>query len=81
MLHKEKAKQCKTLLSKQGMLSQDGGDGKNSSRRNLLQRRAVVYFIFADCGEWEKRRRMRGKDEGPAEERKENKRGKGSLFF
>ena len=64
---------------KQGMLSQDGGMGRTTAEGTFLQRSTVVYFIFADCGSGEKRRRMRGKDEGVLqEERKENKRGKGS---
>lgn len=67
---------------KQGMLSQDGGMGRTAAEGTFLQRRAVVYFIFADCGSGEKRRRMRGKDEGVLrEERKENKRGKGSSML
>lgn len=70
MLHKEKVKQMQNPL-KQGMLSQDGGMGRTAAE-GTLQRRAVVYFIFADCGSGEKRRRMRGKDEGVLrEERKE----------
>ena len=64
---------------KQGMLSQGGGMGRTTAEGTFLQRRTAVYFIFADCGSGEKRRRMRGKDEGgPQEERTENKRGKGS---
>ena len=65
---------------KQDMLSQDRGMGRTTAEGNFLQRRTVVYFIFADCRSGEKRRRMRGKDEGVLqEERKENKRGKGSF--
>ena len=71
---------AKGFVNGHDSLGQDRGMGRTTAEGNFLQRRTVVYFIFADCRSGEKRRRMRGKDEGVLqEERKENKRGKGSF--
>lgn len=51
MLHKEKAKQCKNPLSKACSARMEGF--KEQQQKEPLQRRAAVYFIFADwVWEW-----------------------------